>query len=73
MSTQNEWNAKLELLVQGLVMPGFHTQPCADATTKGCHPQERGLGDAPLGTFSLPFVDAIDKERKYVDDGEVDQ
>lgn len=37
-----------ELLVQGLVVPCLHAEPCADATAYHSHKQQSGLWYSPL-------------------------
>ncbi len=62
-----------ELLVQGFVMPCFHTCPGSNAAADDGHSQQRGLSDAPFVSPGFPFVDAVCEECHHVDGGEVDQ
>ena len=66
-------NAKLELLVHGLVVPHSHAQPSAYAAADDYHSQQGCLRDAPLGAFGFPLIDAIREEGDDIDGDKIDE
>lgn len=67
----NGGNAESELLVLGFVTEEVHAQESADAAAGDGQPDKGILGDAPLPSPGLPFVDAVDEEGHNVDADEV--
>ena len=59
--------------MQRLMMPGFHAQPSADASTNNSQSQERCFWDSPFLVFCLPLIDAEHKERQHIDDDEISE
>lgn len=64
----NGGNAKSELLVLGFVTEEVHAQESADAAAGDGQPDKGILGNAPLPSPGLPFVDAIKEEGQDVDE-----
>ena len=67
----NGGNAESKLLVLGFVTEEVHAQESADAAAGDGQPDKGILGDAPLPSPGLPFVDAVDEEGHNVDADEV--
>ena len=71
MQIDNQWHTVLEFIVHRLVVPCSHADKSANAATQNRKREQRGLGDAPLGTPCLPLVNAIYKEGCDVDGNEI--
>ena len=65
-------NTILELLVEGLMMPNFHAQPCSEASAKDGQGEECCLPDAPFRLLCFPLVDTVGEKGCHVDGNEVD-
>ena len=62
LDEQDEGNAVFEFLMQGFMMPHFHSDPCSDAATQHGQSQKCCLRDSPLCLPCLGLVEAIDEE-----------
>ena len=65
--------AETESIVLGLMVPYFHAEERPDASAGDGYPEQACLGDAPFVALRLPFVDAVQGKRGYVDCCEVKQ
>ena len=65
--------AEAEFVVHGLMVPYFHAEERPDASAGDGYPEQACLGDAPFVALRLPFVDAVQGKRGYVDCCEVKQ
>jgi hypothetical protein len=71
LQIDNQWHTVLEFIVHRLVVPCSHADKSANAATQNRKREQRGLGNAPLGTPCLPLVNAIYKEGCDVDGNEI--
>ena len=65
--------AETESIVLGLMVPDFHAEESPDASAGDGYPEQACLSDAPFVMLRLPFVDAVQGKRGYVDCCEVKQ
>ena len=65
--------AETEFVVLGLMVPYFHAEERPDASAGDGYPEQACLGDAPFVMLRLPFVDAVQGKRGYVNSREVKQ
>ena len=72
MNDEDGWYAILEFLVQSLVMPNLHAEPCPDAATKCSQSQKSGFADTPFRSFCLPLVNTEHEEGDYIYHNEVE-
>ena len=70
---EDEREAEAEFVVQGLMVPDFHTEQSTDAAAGDGYPEQACLGDTPLVALCLPFVNAVQEKRGYVDCREINQ
>ena len=54
-------------------MPEFHAEEGSDAAAGNGYPDEARLGDTPFVMARLPFVNAVQEERGYINSREVNQ
>ena len=73
MYNDDSRNAILKLLMLGLVMPDFHSQPSSNTPTKHSQPKKCGFSDTPFGLLGFPLVNAVHEESDHVDDSKVDK
>ena len=55
------------------MMPCFHAQQCAYATSESRPPEQGRFLNAPSRSLGFPFIDAVQKKRHDIDAGKVDQ
>jgi hypothetical protein len=65
--------AEAEFAVLGLMVPYFHSEQGPDAAAGDGYPEQACLGDAPLVALRLPFVNAVQEKRGYVNSREINQ
>ena len=65
--------AEAEFVVLGLMVPDFHSEQGTDAAAGDGYPEQACLGDAPLVALRLPFVNAVQEKRGYVNSREINQ
>ena len=65
--------AETEFVVLGLMVPDFHAEERPDASAGDGYPEQACLSDAPFVALRLPFVDAVQGKRGYVNSREVKQ
>ena len=65
--------AEAEFVVLGLMVPYFHAEERPDASAGDGYPEQACLGDAPFVALRLPFVDAVQGKRGYVNSREINQ
>ena len=73
MEDEDGGEAEAEFVVLGLMVPDFHAEQGPDAAAGDGYPEQACLGDAPFVALRLPFVDAVQEKRGYVDCCEVKQ
>ena len=63
MQIDNQWHTVLEFIVHRLVVPCSHADKSANAAAQNRKREQRGLGDAPLGTpafhLSMPYTKKV--------------
>ena len=73
MEDEDGGEAEAESVVQGLMVPYFHAEQSTDASAGDGYPEQACLGDAPFVALRLPFVDAVQEKRGYVNSREINQ
>ena len=73
MEEEDGRETEAEFGVLGLMVPDFHTEQSTDASAGDGYPEQACLGDAPFVALCLPFVDAVQEKRGYVNSREINQ